>query len=689
MPVGIKPLRAGRRPSALDWRRAALDRAPEHTAASPIPVIDPTPQPEPSSAPRRAWRAVRRAWFEADPRALGLFRIAFGLLCTWDVLRRVPWLSVFYSNDGVLSNHYALFRPHSSYTFSLLLGFGRPEEVAVFFGFTLICLALFTLGAWTRVTHLLSMLCIISLHSRNVLLENGGDVVMNLWWLWTLFLPLGRRLSIDSLRASMKRKESPGQLNRQPPPDRERVRSLAVFAVLWQLSVIYALNTVHKGGHTWLDGTAIAWTLEQDRIVTGLGQWVRDAWPLWITQAMTWGTLVIEGAAPLLLLSPIGTVWTRRVAFVTLTALHGGIFLLTDVGLFSPTMVVAYLILFSAADVELLRRALRRLAGPAIIVAYDSDCGICHWCARLGARLDRLGLITWLGRDPEGPLPPGYDRARFDAEREDTIMAWAPGGERVWHRHRAVGRIVAALPLGRLLAWVFAVPGLSWLLDRAYRAFSTRRHHFGAWCGLGVCGISIGGGPDVDDAPSDARRAARRARWILAQLGVLFFLLATGSQLLIENRFVRDTLGVKHRQPTWARKAVHYGRFFQGWSMFAPNAPMGDGWMVIEAELDDGRVIDPQTGAAPAFEPCDADRMVPGQFWGSYTSRLAGRRNSKYRDEFGKWLRNHRIRRLHLPPGAKVRRFTAWWLPDRSPPPGSGAAPTLKKRQKVLSWPRG
>lgn len=684
MPRGINRSRRGaagrRRALGLDCARRPPDRAPVSTTESPA-----------ADAPlwRRIAARLRFTWFEADPRALGLFRIAFGLLCIWDVLRRVPWIDVFYSNAGVLSNHYSLFRPHSSYTFSMLLSLGSPGEVAVFFGFTLVCLVLFTMGAFTRVTHVLSMLCIISIHSRNVLLENGGDVVMNLWWLWTLWLPLGRRLSIDALRASMKRKESPGQVNHQPAPDRRRVVSLAVFAVLWQLAVIYFFNTVHKSGRTWTDGTALAWTLEQDRIVTGLGLWVRDAWPLWTTRAMTWGTLVIEGAAPLLLLSPIGAVWTRRIAIATLTGLHVGIFLLTDVGLFSPTMVVAYFILLSPADIALLKRGLRRLAGPAIIVAYDSDCGICHWCARLGARLDRLGLVTWLGRDPDGPLPPGWTRERFDSERDETIMAWVPGGDRVWLRHRALARALAALPLGRLVAWIPTLPLIDGLLERAYRLFAVRRHRFGAWCGLGVCGVAIGGfAGDDDEGPSDARRLWHRARWVGAQLVIVFFLLATGSQLLIENRFVRDTLGVEHSQPTWARMAVHYGRFFQGWSMFAPDAPTGDGWMVIEAELDDGRVIDPQTGEPPVFGPCDATRMVEGQFWGSYTSRLAGRRNSKYRGEFEKWLRRTKVRRLHVPAGTRVVRYTAWWLPDRSPRPGSGAEPTLKDRQKIAAWPK-
>ena len=651
-----------------------------------------TPDPASGSALRRAGRAVARAWFSADPRALGLFRIAFGLLCMWDVVRRLPFVEVFYSNAGVLANHFSLYRPHGEFTFSLLLALSHPGEVAVFFGFALVCLTLFTLGAWTRVTHLLSMLCIISLHSRNVLLENGGDVVMNLWWLWTLFLPLGRRFSLDALFRSLReRKEGPDALNDAPPPDRARVWSLAVFAVLCQYGVIYFFNTVHKGGPTWMDGTCIAWVLQQDRIVTPFGLWVRESWPLWMTQAMTWGTLVIEGAAPFLFFSPIATKWCRRVAIISLIGLHGGIFLMTDVGLFSPTMIVGYLLLIDAADIELLRRALRRLAGPPVQAWYDSDCGVCHLSARTGARLDRLGLITWLPRFADAPLPPGYSQERFEAESEVTIIV--TDGQRVWTHHRAIARLLAAVPLGRLVAWIAWVPGISALSLRGYRAFSARRHLVSAALGMGVCGLNKPKG-EVGEVhiESAAGRLVRRTGFVLANAVLLACMAATTSQMLIENRFVRRHLHIEHHQPTWARAIVQYGRWFQGWSMFAPDAPKRDGWLVIDAELPDGTHIDPQTGEAPRFEALRAEWMYHGgfrgQFWGTYGSRLAGKRNSAYRPGLISWLRNTRLQRLHLPPGQQLRAITVWWIGDKSPDPRVGGEPVVDEKYIVVRWPK-
>lgn len=633
---------------------------------------------------RHAVRGNVRWWWSADPRALGLFRIALGLVALWDVARRVPWITVFYSNDGVLSNHFSLFRPHAKYTFSLLFSASRPWEVTAFFAFAAVCLVCFTLGWRTRLFQVLSALCIWSIHGRNILLENGGDVVLNLWFLWTLFLPLGQRFSIDALRRSLAARDDryPAAIAVRPAPPRDPVRSIAVTAVLLQLVVIYFFNTVSKHGSTWSDGTAIAWVLEQDRILTGVGLWAQTHAPLFLLKLLTWGTLVIEGAAPLLLLSPVGTVWTRRVAFVTLTALHGGIYLLTDVGLFSPTMVIAYLLLLTPPDIDVLKRWLTRLAGPPIVVWYDSDCGICTLCARVGARMDRLERTTWAGREREGP--PGVED--FDALSDRTIVVWCPDQDRIWSEAPAVARIVRALPGGALVAWMLRVPGVSHAMLAGYRWFSPRRHRFSAWIGLGVCGVDGAGAmapPPAD--PSDARRALMRVpRWA-GEAVILFFLVACSTQLLVENEFLRTR--VKLKQPTWARAAVQYCRFYQGWSMFAPEAPTGDGHLVIDATLADGRHIDPQTGVPPVLEVADARTREWGQFWGSYSVRIASRRNTRYRDGLKSWLLRE-TRHLKLPADQRIRAFTVYWVGDRSPDPRTGGEPVETERTVVIQHGR-
>ncbi len=634
------------------------------------------------------WRRLDRAWLQVDARALGLFRIFFGLLCFYDVLRRYRWIETFYANTGVLSNHFSLFRPYSAHNFSLLFTFSDPAEVKVFFVVTMGCLLVFTLGLFTKFFHVICMLCVISIHSRNVMLENGGDVVMNLWWLWTLWLPLGARYSVDALRQSLRSgtAERPPDLQTPLAGDRTPVRSLAMFAILCQLSVIYLFNTVHKGGSSWIDGSAISWVLEQDRLGTHFGQWAKEVVPLWVFKGMTWGTLVIEGLAPLLLLTPIWVIPARRIIIALLVCLHVGIWVLTDVGLFSPVMLVSYFLLLSAADIELLGRVFRRLSGPPIRVWYDGGCGVCHLLARIGRRLDRLSNITWYGTSND-PLPHTWTAARLAETRENTIIV-DDRSERVWTSHRAVARIIRALPGGALVAWIFYLPGLSHLAGWGYARFSTQRHRVSAWAGFGECGIDPPPAPPaapVATEPSGLQRTLARVGGTLSLAVLVFFMGATTYQNLVENRFMRTHFDFT--QPEWSRRTVQYGRFFQGWSMFAPDAPKRDGYLVIDVELPDGTRIDPQTGEPPVLKAADFGPMDWDQMWGSFSQRIATKRNVSYRAEFSKWLRNEKIRRLKLPPGQKIKSFKVYYIGDYSPAPGSGEAPKIYEKPVIVEWP--
>ncbi len=659
------------------------------------PDASATPDAAPDAASASRGLAVLRqvggafSWLiKADPRALGLFRVAFGALCLIDVLRRWEWIRTFYSNEGVLSNHFTLFKPHTWHTISFLNALSRPGEVQVFFVLAAISLVFFIVGYRTKLFHVLSMVGVLSIHSRNVLLENGGDVVMNLWWLWTLFLPLGRRFSVDALLASLRaRKEKgPAQLNLALDRDHDLVWSLAVFAVIWQLCLIYFFNTAHKSGAAWHDGTAVAWTLEQDRVVRPIGLWAKAALPLIVFKLMTWGTLVIEGGAVALLLSPVWVTACRRTAFLGLIALHMGIFVLTDVGLFSWVMMVSYLILLTPPDIALLKRGLTWLAGEPITAFYDSDCGVCLLAARVGHRWDLLDRVTWGGRDPEGPVPEGYTREAFEDLQTRTLVAW--DGQRVWTRHHAVARVAAALPGLRLLTWVARVPALDQLLGLGYDAFASRRHRVSAWLGMGVCGVNFGAfAQAIDDAPTEpspARRHLRRAGSVLATAAVAFFMAATMTQVLAENTWVRK----RHKfiQPAWGRNTVEYGRWFQGWSMFAPDAPKRDGCLVMDVELADGRRLDPQTMEEPVYAPCDRRRMAFDQFWGSYSMRIAMGRNQAYRNEFEAWLKRPGPR-LGLTAQDRVRRFKIYYIGDTSPAPKSGDEPVEDERILVAEWP--
>ena len=43
-----------------------------------------------------------KPWFAVDSRALGLYRIVFGLLCLSDIIRRYDFIDIFYTGNSII-----------------------------------------------------------------------------------------------------------------------------------------------------------------------------------------------------------------------------------------------------------------------------------------------------------------------------------------------------------------------------------------------------------------------------------------------------------------------------------------------------------------------------------------------------------------------------------------------------------
>ena len=283
---------------------------------------------------------LRETYLQIDLRSLALGRIVLGLVLIGDLLRRVPYLRDLYSNLGLIPNHTVLWRPPFPRIFSFFFMASLPEEAALWFFIAFVCFFCFLIGYRTRLFHVLSFAMTTSLHNRIILAENWGAVAIGVLMLWTVFLPLGRRFSVDAIRASLRARpdESPTELAAGvPPPDSRQTTSLAALGLLLQIAVIYWLNYLHKSGPTWRAGSAVHYVLWQERIVTWVGLQVREHAPYALTRFLSEATLVIECAAAFLVLIPIFWRWTRFVAALLLVGLHGGIALLVNLGLFSAS----------------------------------------------------------------------------------------------------------------------------------------------------------------------------------------------------------------------------------------------------------------------------------------------------------------------------------------------------------------
>jgi len=632
---------------------------------------------------------LRRTYLQIDLRSLALGRIVLGLVLIGDLLRRIPDLRDFYSNLGLIPNHTVLWRPPFPRIFSVFFMASLPEEAAIWFFIAFVFFFCFLIGYRTRLFHLLSFAMTTSLHNRVLQAENWGGVAIGVLMIWTMFLPLGRRFSVDAIRASLRARpdETPADLAAGvPPPDERQTTSLAALGLLLQIAAIYWLNFVHKSGPTWREGSAVHYVLWQERIVTWIGLQVREHTPYAFTKLLTEGTLVIEASAAFLVLTPIFWRWTRFAAALLLVGLHAGIALLVNLGIFSFAMLAFQPFLLTDAQWALFGRLVPR-RGRARTVYYDVDCGVCWAVVRVLARMDVHRRLRWVPNSDLGALPAGVDPELLDR----TMLVVDPATDRRWTRAAAFAEIFGAFPLGRLWAWPLRLPGIRTLADRAYDAFARNRTTISGWFGLAACGVPSAPTAATSDATASAAPVTPLRAWFREQtpffreLGVAFVFVVLAAEVSVANPSIPRALRFEHR-PEWMVAAIMYPHIFEGWSLFSPDAPLTDETIYVDAVTRDGRHVDPynQVGSRVADIPIDRVpvRLAQSSFWCDFTLRIPDA--GVFHQAFIEWILRYPERTGD--PKDAITRFDAYVVEQRSPEPGSDQ-PTGFHQRRFLQWP--
>jgi hypothetical protein len=309
---------------------------------------------------REWWRSLRVTHLSVDRRSLGVFRVLFGLVLFSDLLRRWAELRFWYTNSGLLPNHTLLWRPPATHSFSLFFTVSTEREAALGFALCAVAYAMFVLGYRTRLAQVLALLARVSLNSRLAVLENGGDMVMDLLCLLTLVLPLGARFSLDAVLVAMRdERATPNPAKTESAASRATpapVQSLAVLGLLLQFATIYYFNAAAKSGAAWRDGSAVHYALHQDKLVTWAGVWMREHLPLEAIHALSWSTLVTEWLGFLLIITPVCVFQARLLAVCLMPLLHLGFALGLNLGGFSPAMMSFFPLLLLAEHWDLLER---------------------------------------------------------------------------------------------------------------------------------------------------------------------------------------------------------------------------------------------------------------------------------------------------------------------------------------------
>lgn len=238
-----------------------------------------------------------------DTRSLAFFRVLAGVLIIADVLLRLRNFHFFYTDAGVLPM--AMVRDLPGNDFSIFFISSEPSVTLLLFIIHALIATQLILGYYTRFAIVASFLFVVSLDQRSPLITSYADIIFRHLLFWGMFLPLGARFSIDSIR-------------RDRDPLEFYQGYAAPFALLTMI-FMYFVNGTHKLEHwheDWLNGDSMTAIMHYDSITFLLGNYVREIDPLLWFGGITWYHLML--GAPLML------VVVGRVRYLMASVYAGG-----------------------------------------------------------------------------------------------------------------------------------------------------------------------------------------------------------------------------------------------------------------------------------------------------------------------------------------------------------------------------
>lgn len=411
-----------------------------------------------------------------DPRSLALFRIAMAVVILADLMMRATDLRAFYSDDGMLTIAMARSYHVNQWNWSLHYLNGSLGFQAMLFGAAAFFAVLLLVGWKTRLATIASWVFACSIHARNPMACNYGDLVLRLFLFWSMFAPLGRAWSLDA--------------RRRPPSDAAGpIASVGTASLLVQLSLLYFFAGLYKLNGDWFSGDAVQFAFLLDYCGRPFGLFLAD-FPL-LLRVLTLATLWLELLGPFAVWSPWQTTRFRYAMILAFIGMHVGIEMCITTGILSAACIAAWSLFLPSAfwESRFVRRLLparpeRQPTAKQAVFGRPSPVGATGGFARVG-RLVSSGLclffllyvVAWniasFDGERNGVLMP--DRLKWIGYATNVRQIWdmfyIPSRENDWYVARgelADGRVVDVLREGGAIdiakpreAWA-AVPNFRW-----------------------------------------------------------------------------------------------------------------------------------------------------------------------------------------------------------------------------------
>ena len=403
-------------------------------------------------------------WFA--PRSsvpLGLLRLAYGalvVLCGGMLFsERILWFSERGVLKTVAADAYNVANAVGP-RLNLLHGVRDDFTLILFFVVFLASAVCLMVGLWTRAASILVWVGLLSLHNRDGVMLNGGDVLMRVIAFYLIFAPAGAACSVDRLLRVLRGEEG------DTPP---LVASWSLRLIQFQVAIVYLDTFLLKmSGSHWRDGTAAYYPFQLTETARFPVPFM-DAHHLWLINAATYGTLATEFALAIL-------IWFPRLRLYVIAAgvaLHLGIEYSMNIPLFSFLMIACYISFLREADLQHFVAWMQEpLAVTRLRLVYDGECDFCRSALLVVRFLDVFRLVTFLDchRPDEMAAASGVPLA--DAEQAAIAI---DRRNRRYPGFFAFRALAWRLPVCWPIAWLLYVPGIPWLGVRAYRWIAANR----------------------------------------------------------------------------------------------------------------------------------------------------------------------------------------------------------------------
>ena len=269
-----------------------------------------------------------RLFSPVDASSLAVFRIAFGALMCWEVLRyfRFGWVHSYFIEPPM----------HFKYIGFEWLQPWPGDGMYVHFAFMALMAAFVALGLWYRVSAVLFFLA----YAYYFLLDQA--LYLNHFYLIALLsflmalLPAHRAFSVDAWR--------------RPSIRSDTAPAWAVWTLRAQLGIVYFFGGVAKLNGDWLRGQPMGMWLADATDFPLVGRFFTEEWARYF---FSYGGLLLDLLAVPLLLWPR----TRYLAFLALVGFHLTNSQLFSIGIF-PWLMIPATTIFLSPDWP--RRLLRR-----------------------------------------------------------------------------------------------------------------------------------------------------------------------------------------------------------------------------------------------------------------------------------------------------------------------------------------